>query len=257
MVSGNDKGKNVADDPRLVEAQLLKLMAETEKLQAERLVALHDAELRKAEARERDAKAAEAQALARAAQIRVEALVRQEEIALAQDLYHHEYDLGEISEASVRECLANLALWHRIHPECPMTLVMDSPGGAVIDGLHLFDQLVEYSLRGGGTHHVTIKARGMAASMGAILLQAADVRVIGRESWLMIHEVSSWHGGSFGELKDKMEWLQKLTDRVAAIFVERSNGRTSAEEFARLWTRKEKYLDSEEALERGFVDLVL
>ena len=201
--------------------------------------------------------------------VQTEATLRQEKLALASNHYHHVYDFAdEVSQDSVETCLAQLAIWDRlepgqrdeagnlIEPGCDMTIVMDSNGGSVIDGMHLFDDIVAYSLRGGGNHKVTMRVRGWAASMAGILLQSADVRVVGPESWVMIHEVSAWQGGSLGKLKDHMDWLNAMSDRIADIFVKRSGGKTSREQFDVLWSRKEKYLDSAEVMAHGFADKI-
>jgi ATP-dependent protease ClpP protease subunit len=151
-----------------------------------------------------------------------------------------------------------MAIWHRLDDAekkyRPMHIIVDSPGGSVIDGMHLFDQMVTYSERGGGPHKITITVRGYAASMAGILLQAADVRKIGPESYLMIHEVSSFAAGKIGELKDEIKFLDKISDRVANIFVERSKKKISLAKFKSNWNRQDWWLTSKEALDYGFVD---
>lgn len=162
--------------------------------------------------------------------------------------------VGEVSEESVADCLAQLAVWHRQEPACDMHIILNSPGGCVFSGMHLFDQITAYSLRGGGAHKVTITVRGMAASMAGILLQAADERVIGRESFLMIHEVSSLAYGSLGQLQDEVRICERICERIAKIFL--SRGTIEQDVFAESWRRKDWWLDSDETLGYGFADRI-
>jgi ATP-dependent protease ClpP protease subunit len=249
-------------DPRLIEAEAAKFLAEAEKFKAETAVFLIDQEIKKAEAKQKAAHARSAEYGAESMRVQTEATLRQEKMALAADHHHHEFAFSaSVYDEAVEKCLYQLSTWHRQDGDCPMRIVIDSPGGSVIDGMHLFDQVMAYSKRPWddsnkprGTHDTIITVRGYAASMAGILLQAADTRRIGPESYLMIHEVSSFAGGKIGEIKDELKFLDKISERVANIFVNRSNGGISLEEFKRQWNRTDWWLTSEEALELGFVD---
>lgn len=146
--------------------------------------------------------------------------------------------------------------WHRLDPDAAWTIIMNSPGGSVIDGMALFDHIVQHSKRGGGTHHITIKTRGWAASMGGILTQAGDVRVMGSEAFLLIHKVSSMAGGSVDQIEDELKLLKKMCERVENIFVERSGGKLSRAVLRRNWTRADWWIDSNQALKLGLVDKI-
>lgn len=190
-----------------------------------------------------------------AQKVQTDALVRAEQDDLTHDRFYHHYSFnGAVLGLTVDRCLRELALWDRQDKACDMNLTIDSPGGSVIDGMHLFDQLANYSLRGGGGHKVTITVRGYAASMAGILLQAADVRRIGAESYLMIHEISTFAQGKIGELKDEMKFLDRISARVADIFVTRAAGKITLEDFQKGWHRADWWLDSKQAVELGFAD---
>jgi ATP-dependent Clp endopeptidase proteolytic subunit ClpP len=249
-------------DPRLIEAEAAKFLAEAEKFKAETAVFLIDQEIKKAEAKQKAAHARSAEYGAESMRVQTEATLRQEKMALAADHHHHEFAFSaSVYDEAVEKCLYQLSTWHRQDAECPMHIIIDSPGGSVIDGMHLFDQIMAYSKRPWdtsskpkGTHDTTITVRGYAASMAGILLQSADKRVIGPESYLMIHQVSSFAQGKIGELKDEVKFLDKMSDRVVDVFVTRANGGIDKETFVRNWDRQDWWLTSEEALEYGFVD---
>ena len=195
---------------------------------------------------------------------------RQEKIILAANHHHHVYEFGTgVYDEPVDACLAQMAIWDRHDPECPMHIVINSPGGSVIAGMHLFDNILMYSKRPWdpegkldeiygprGTHDTKMTVRGYAASMAGILLQSADTRIIGPHSYLMIHEVSTFARGKIGELKDEMDFVTKISDDVVDIFVGRAEGKINKTQFKKLWDRKDAWLTSSEAVKYGFVDKI-
>lgn len=249
------------------DAEILRLIAEAEKFQEEAGAAKAERAFKEAETRKRLAEAEAEEWRAKSARISAEANLRQEQINLSQNHYHHVFEfVSGVHEDSVAACLAQMAVWHRQDPECPMHIIMNSPGGSVIDGMHMFDDISAYSKRPWdtrdeeefpkGTHETTITVRGYAASMAGILLQAADNRVCGPEAWIMVHEVSTGIHGKIKELEDEMDFLKGLSGNVTDIFVRRAQGKTTAVQFKKLWDRKDKWLSSREALKLGFIDRI-
>jgi ATP-dependent protease ClpP protease subunit len=163
---------------------------------------------------------------------------------------------GAVTADTAAKCMRQLVLWDRLDPECDIEIVFNSPGGDVLNGMALFDQIASMSKRGGGTHEITIGTRGYAASMAGILLQAADVRWMGKQSYLMIHEISAGAGGKIGEITDAVKFYEAICARVVDIFVARSEGKCSKAKFVKGWLRTDWWLLSDEALKHGFVDEV-
>lgn len=247
-------------DTRLVDAELIKMAAETRKLEKEIESLEVDTEIKRAEARQKIAHALSAEYGAESMRIQTEATQRQERVAKASDHnnYHYEFT-DDVREESVGCCLAQLAIWHRMDENCPITITMNSPGGNVVDGLHLFDEIEKYSIRGGGTHKITMTVRGMAASMAGILVQAADKRVMGKQAIMLIHQVSAWAGGSTGEIKDTVTRLDMWNELVVDIFMTRADEvphdqSLSRDAFVAKWERRDWWLSSKQALDYGFVD---
>jgi ATP-dependent Clp protease protease subunit len=177
---------------------------------------------------------------------------RRERDATADAAEAHVYTFYAGVEAdSVQACMAELGQWSRREPGSPITVIFNSPGGSVLDGLALFDYLRR--LRASG-HHVTTVALGRAASMGAVLLQAGDRRVMGANAFLLIHEVHNASAGKVSELEDGIEFTRRLQKRLQAILAERSS--LTEAQIARRWARKEWWLDAEEAVGVGLADAV-
>lgn len=202
-------------------------------------------------------KLAELKAKRELAELQTAQALRQERhFQATDDMMHQHYFIGAVDSKNVSECAQHLEFWHRLDPTCDMNIEIHSGGGSCLAGLNLFDHLTRYSLRGGGKHKLTITVRGLAASMATVLVQAADERVIGPESWFMVHELSGETAGKIGELQDTMKFYEKLNDRIGDIYVRRSGGKCTAEQFKALWTRQDVWLTAHEAYELGFVDRI-
>jgi ATP-dependent Clp endopeptidase proteolytic subunit ClpP len=182
--------------------------------------------------------------------VELDALRRRELDFAADAARAHVYTFYSAVDAdSVRECMSELGLWSRRDPGSPITVVFNSPGGSVLDGLALFDYLRQ--LRQAG-HHVTTVALGRAASMGAVLLQAGDRRLIGENAFMLVHEVSHLSAGKVSEMEDNVDFTRRLQKRLLTILASRST--LSDAQIARRWARKEWWLDASEAVELGFAD---
>lgn len=240
-----------------------KLAAETAKVTFELEAARekHERELKKldVEVRKLDAEAAktaaeadQAKSAATVTKIMADRESQKRERELADNENHFTYLFsGSVSEGSTSKCMSQLATWDRTHPDCEITIVINSPGGSVIDGMALFDYIQE--LRGKG-HKITTKSLGVAASMGGILLQAGDIRVMGKEAWLLVHEAAFGASGKIGDVEDTVEWVKKVCDRILDIFVARCDGKIKKAQIKRNWTRKDWWISSDEALKLGFID---
>ena len=225
----------LADYPEVREALVRKLNAEA--LRAE-----HESKVREYESV--------------AARIVTDSGLRDEQDALASDRYHHSYQfVSAVNDNSVANCIDRLMRWDRQEPECPMEIIFNSPGGSVIAGMALFDFIAALSLRGGGSHQITTLGLGYAASMAGILLQAGDKRRMGKQAWVLIHEISFSAIGKIGEVEDTTEWAKRICKRVVDIFAERSHMKKSYIEAH--WKRKDWWISSEECLKLGIVDEVV
>lgn len=158
------------------------------------------------------------------------------------------------SPGTIEPMIAKLTAWSEANSEKPIKLIINSPGGGVSAGFRLFDHLRELSSRG---HHITTVVSGMAASMGGVLAQAGDTRLVGSHSELMLHQASSMAWGPAYSIADASERLNKLGTRIAQIFADRSKGKTDLDLVLEKWDRRDWWMYPEEALERGFVDKII
>lgn len=249
---------NIPMSPERDKAEIAESEARKRKIDLETKGLELDHDLKREQIRTAKATSLKEEALAISQKAYTDATIRAEEFTLLGNHYHHVYTfMDAVDELSVDACLAQLAVWDRQSKDCPMHIVINSPGGNVVAGFHLFDQIAAYSKRGGGDHVVTMTVRGYAASMAGILLQAADERIIGPRAYLLIHQVSSWAQGSLGDLKDKMKWLDMMCEQVIDLFMDRADTeKINRDAFITNWERKDWWLTAERALEFGFVDRI-
>lgn len=160
---------------------------------------------------------------------------------------------GNIKEESVLQCMLAIDEWKRRRPEQDLTIILNSAGGSTLDGLGLFDFLQE--LRRSG-RKVTVIGNGKVFSMGAVLLQAGDVRVLGRNSFMLIHESSISPDRDTTlrttEIGESAKYMSKIEDKLLNILTARST--MSKAQIRKKWTMKDWLLDAEEALKLGFID---
>ncbi len=158
---------------------------------------------------------------------------------------------GSVSTQSSSSAIDALVRWHRLDSEAPMTFVINSPGGDIISGFHLFDTMLWLRREG---HEITTVATGMAASMGGVLFQAGSHRIMTPQASLLIHEAQFATGGSMGTVEDEVEYVKKLQKRILNILAERST--LSEAQIKRRWTRKNWWLMAQETLDLGFADSI-
>lgn len=152
---------------------------------------------------------------------------------------------SDVDENTVEMALETLHDWE-LEGDDPITIVLNSPGGEVFSGLLLFD-----TLRASDSNIITV-TRGLAASMGSILAQAGDVRLVSKHSWYMVHEPSSIAWGKMGDIKREAKMLERLHEQLCDILAERSS--LSRADIKRRSQDKDWWLSAEEALEVGFFD---
>ena len=179
------------------------------------------------------------------------AAMKYDEYMASDNLRHTFRFLGSVNSASCKSAIDALVRWHRLDPGCDITLVIDSPGGDIISGFHLFDTIIWLRAEG---HKITTIATGMAASMGGVLFQAGSYRIMTPQASMLIHEAQFGVGGSTGQVEDEVKYVKMLQDRILTILAERSS--LSKAQIKRRWARTNWWLMSDEALELGFADSI-
>jgi len=133
-----------------------------------------------------------------------------------------------------------------------ITIILNSVGGNIFDGLLLYETLE--SLAKNGTV-VKVEARGLAASMAVVLLQAGTERLATKHTRFLLHEASASAAGEASKLKDESEELDKLNSMLDQIIVSRC--KITLTKLRKKTKRREWWLSAEEALKYGLIDKIV
>lgn len=189
-----------------------------------------------------------------------ELAVAKQELDLLESKINLDYQLSgaftfhrRVDQKSMNRLYRCMRVWATHRPDGPWTIHLNSVGGEAWAGIGIIDELIAQSVRGGGSHHITIKVRGVAASAAAMILQSADRRVIGRNSQMMIHKGSSGVWGTADDIADEHAWWQASVDQMVDLFLSRTT-QITRNEFMRKINRRDWWLTAEEAVDIGFAD---
>jgi ATP-dependent protease ClpP protease subunit len=212
-----------------------------------------------------EATARKLQAEAEYAELRYITAAEEYALGSASDIDNRIYNfIGPVTTDSVIHCQSFLSRWDRMYPGLDMTIILNSPGGRADQGMALFDQIQELKRR---DHEFTIHARGWAASMAGILLQAASPgkRLMGEEAFMLVHKPSAELGGSIDDIEDYVKYMEMQTGRILDIYARgceyaaeqgTATKPLTKAQIGRKWSRTDWWIPSDQALESGLIDEV-
>jgi ATP-dependent protease ClpP protease subunit len=127
----------------------------------------------------------------------------------------------------------------------PINIYIHSEGGEVHAALSVFD-LISNNLV-----HINTIITGNASSAATIISMAGHTRKITRNSYMLIHNISSAFWGKMHEFEDEMQNMAKLTMNLKQIY--KDYGNIKKKQLDEL-LRKDLLLDAGTCLKYGFVD---
>lgn len=157
--------------------------------------------------------------------------------------------VGEITRESVYSLILQLRYLSHAEPGKEITIYINSPGGSVCDGLALYDVMAAVKCP------VRTVCVGMAASMGALLFAAGDVREILPHAEVMIHDpLTTGISGSALTVEESSRRLMGIRQITAEILA-RHTGHTLEEIYEK--TRRDSYFNAEEAVAWHLADRII
>ena len=157
-----------------------------------------------------------------------------------------------VDSTTVNQAVQQFTLLAALDGKQPITLVINSPGGSIRDGLVLIDVMRSFS---GPVRTVSL---GIAASMAAVILAAGTKgnRYISENSWAMLHQPLIQNGLSSSSCSEVEQVAKTLIERKEMLnnMLSKLTGKDVATVIK--ITSKDSYLNSKEALEFGLVDKI-
>ncbi len=134
----------------------------------------------------------------------------------------------------------------------PITIIMNNPGGDWYHGMAIYDAIKACQ------SHVTVKVMGMAMSMGGVILQAADARIMSPNSRFMMHYgYMGWEGHSktFDKWGDENKRINKEMEDIFLDKIRKKHPAYTREDLEKALNH-DTILSSHEAVALGLADKV-
>lgn len=123
---------------------------------------------------------------------------------------------GQVETAMAGVIVSQLKYLESIDPSAPITMLINSPGGSVVDGLAIYDMMREVKCQ------INTVGNGMQASMGSILLVGGDNRRMTKNAMVLVHQIMG--GASGGTQHSDFEisgaFMAQQHERLKSIYVE-------------------------------------
>lgn len=158
--------------------------------------------------------------------------------------------VGPINDQVANLVVAQLLFLESENPDKEISLYINSPGGSISAGMSIYDTMQFIK------PEVSTLCIGMAASMGAFLLQAGakGKRFALPNSTVMIHQPLGGFQGQASDIEIHAKYILSLREKLYTLMAQHT-GR-SVEEIARD-SERDNFLTSQEALDYGLIDQVL
>ncbi len=157
-----------------------------------------------------------------------------------------------VTSKTVSELIKNLhILEHR--EVAPISIILSTVGGEWEDGMAVYDLI--RSLKS----PVTILGMGKVYSMGSIILQAADKRLLTENTFVLIHDGYEGYSGDSKSFERWAEWAKLIRHQMYKIYYDRmklKKKRITLKEIEELCSHDTIYT-SQEAVKVGLADEVI
>lgn len=169
------------------------------------------------------------------------------------------YFVSDITDAEAErfsKSVLLMAIERRNRRDLPLTVYINSGGGSVGAGLAMMEMMARVRRQYGLVIHTVVT--GYAYSMGAIVFQAGDHRVMGEFSTLMLHGTQWLLAGEDDKVfKDYLKLATHYQEIIGALFAERTGRHDSAWWREFIYSGRDQFLTPSECLELGLVDEII
>jgi ATP-dependent Clp protease, protease subunit len=167
--------------------------------------------------------------------------------------YGDQQDDDDVEKSLAANMIKALLILQHSSSEDPINILLNCQGGSVGHGLAIYDIIRSLTC----PVHTTVT--GHAYSMGAWILQAADVRRMTKHSSLMIHDGDSTVSGRSQDAKNWYTFYEQQDDVCVNILLERIREKNPNFPKAKLvkMLKQDTILWAPEALELGLIDEIV
>jgi ATP-dependent protease ClpP protease subunit len=126
-----------------------------------------------------------------------------------------------------------------------VTILLDSEGGSVTDGLSIYNAIMQYS------GNITVHIDAICASIATVIACAADKVVMNSNAKFMIHRAWTVAMGNSVEFRSMAEILELMDADIASAYGDKTD--IPEDELLALM-EAETWMSAEQAYDLGFID---
>jgi ATP-dependent Clp protease protease subunit len=154
----------------------------------------------------------------------------------------------EINSASTEKLFKCLSVLENLSND-PITIILNTSGGNTDQGMAIYDLLSACSCK------IKIKVVGNAHSMGAIILQSADERIMSRNSTILLHYGQTTIDAESDNIKRWQKEYERQEKVIEGIIYRKVRKKLTKKQL-RDMMRFDTILDAEQSLKLGLVDKI-
>jgi ATP-dependent Clp protease, protease subunit len=165
----------------------------------------------------------------------------------------HDGDESGVDHFMAERIIKNLTILDRKIHENGITIKMNNIGGDIYHGMAIYDAISTCQNR------ITIITYGHAMSMGSLILQAADKRIMTPNARMMLHYGQGQVSGHLLNIYKTVDELKVMDEMINGIYLSRvkeAKPRFTREEFENM-IKFDCYLSAKQAIELGLCDKIL
>lgn len=156
----------------------------------------------------------------------------------------------EVADYSLDKCFGIFRILEEIDHRKPIDMVINTEGGDVYAALKFYNLIRTLKVK------INTHVSGCVMSAGTILSACTTgKRTIAANSFMMIHEISTWEAGQVSKLKARIKHTEQLQDVLIDLYIKHSKEK-NRKNWERILTN-ETYFTPEEALKLGLVDQIV
>lgn len=170
----------------------------------------------------------------------------------SENINDDDFDEAGVNATMAERQIKNLHILDAISEE-PITIILNNPGGDPNHGLAIYDAIRACR------SHVTIKVFGYAMSMGSIILQAADERIMSENASQMIHYGTvalDKHAKTAYKIADESKRIDKWMEQMYLAKMKEKNPHFTLARLQRMLDH-DTFLTAKQSVEFGLADKIL
>lgn len=140
------------------------------------------------------------------------------------------------------------AALRKIGEDKDIKVIINSPGGSVFEGIAIYNLLAQHKGK------IKVNVIGLAASAASLIAMAGDDIVMGESAFLMIHNAWGCVCGNKNDMREAADVFDKFDASLKKVYAKRTG--LDEDEITKMLD-EETWLNSSDALEKGFVDSVI